>query len=154
MLRSFLWVSPQHMYATPILVLYMYKLSRHVNFENVTNSAFLQFYFQGSLSILLSDLCKPKFCQWNFEDENFTDGQLTMKSLKITSLEICTYIVSHLTLLFYQDYINQTSCLFVKEWPKQYIQWIFSKHTSNHSLYNMFLTCAYCCDTLNILSTQ
>ena len=28
-----------------ILVLYKYKFLRHVNFEDVTNQAFLQFYF-------------------------------------------------------------------------------------------------------------
>ena len=38
-----------------------------------------------------------------------------------TGSTICESSVTHtlyLTLLFYPDYINQTSCLFVKEWPK------------------------------------
>ena len=34
---------------------------RHVNFEDVTNPAFLRFYFWGSSSILLSNSCKSKF---------------------------------------------------------------------------------------------
>ena len=36
--------------------------------------------------ILLSNWCKPKFCQWNFEDQNFVDSPA--KTSKITSLEI------------------------------------------------------------------
>ena len=55
---------------------------------------FRDFIFEDHLSILLTDWCKPKFCQWNFEDENFADCQLTTKTLKITSLEIrmCTVL--------------------------------------------------------------
>ena len=68
-------------------ILYTYKFLRHVNFKDVTNPAFLWFYFRGLLSILLSDWYKPKFCQWNFEDEKFSDGQLTVKTSKITSLK-------------------------------------------------------------------
>ena len=67
---------------------YTYKFLMLVNFEDVTNPAFSRFYSWGSLIILLSNWCKPKFCQWNFEDENFADNQLTMKTSKITSLEI------------------------------------------------------------------
>ena len=35
----------------------------------------------------LSDWYKPKFSQWNFEDENFTDDQLAVKTSKITSFK-------------------------------------------------------------------
>ena len=37
-----------------------------------------------AVHILLSDWCKPKFCQGNFEDESFMDGQSTAKTSKIT----------------------------------------------------------------------
>ena len=79
---------------------YMYKFSRHVNFEDVTNQAFLQFYFRGSPSILLSDSCKLRVRQWNFEDENFADGQFTVKTSKITSLKIWTYMAVYCTRVF------------------------------------------------------
>ena len=39
----------------PLYMPYMYKFLRHVNFEDVINPVILQFYFQGSLSIMLSD---------------------------------------------------------------------------------------------------
>ena len=44
-----------------VIIPYVYKFLRHVNFEDVTNQAFLRFHFQGSPSILLFDSCKSKF---------------------------------------------------------------------------------------------
>ena len=54
---------------------------------------------------------------------------------------------ARLILPFSSIKINQTLCLFVKKRPKQYQVDMYSEQY-------YFLTCAHCCDTLNILSTQ
>ena len=102
-----------------------YKFLTHVNFEDVTNLAFLRFYFQESLSILLSDWCKSKFCWWNFEDENFTDCQLTTKTSKITSLEnlyiysihtvyVCiTYMVGYFSISIMASCGKENICTYI-----------------------------------------
>ena len=73
------------------------KTSRHVNFEDVTNLAFLQFYFQGSSSILrsilLSDWCKSKFANDFLRIKILRMASWPWKPQKLHPLKICMHTV-------------------------------------------------------------
>ena len=72
---------------------YTYKFSRHLNFEDVTNQAFSQFYFLRSPSILLSDSCKSKFANEISRIKIWQMASSLRKPQKLRPSKICTYIV-------------------------------------------------------------
>ena len=71
----------------------MCKFSRHVNFEDITNQAFSQFYFRGSPSILLSDSCKSKFTSEISRMKISWMASSPRKPQKLHPLKICMHTV-------------------------------------------------------------